>query len=192
MQNAEQPNNVSVEQTEEAISRRRLIKVLLATGGAVAASTLMPANWTKPVVESGVLPAHAQVSEIIEPTSEPIPTVYQLNCASDPNGGTLIWDGEGGTCIATAAMLVLVSGAGTVAGVTVQLDCDNPSLFEETFPMQAVTDASGLADFGTLCVMTEFQEGTTFNFSFSCTDPVNGGALTGACLTYTLSYGQPS
>ena len=45
-----------------AISRRELLKIIAATGGALAASTLLPGKWARPVVEAGVLPAHAQQS----------------------------------------------------------------------------------------------------------------------------------
>ncbi len=45
---------------ESALSRRQLLKTLAATGGAVAASALLPDKWVKPAVEMAVLPAHAQ------------------------------------------------------------------------------------------------------------------------------------
>jgi hypothetical protein len=44
------------------ISRREVLKALVALGGAAAASTLMPEKWIPPVVATGVLPAHAQSS----------------------------------------------------------------------------------------------------------------------------------
>ena len=49
--------------------RRQLLKALAGTG-VVATSTLLPERWTTPVVEMGMLPAHAQTS----PTATPIPT----------------------------------------------------------------------------------------------------------------------
>jgi hypothetical protein len=50
-------------ETQEVISRRHLLKILAATGGAVAAWTLLPGKWSKPVVEAGMLPIHpAQAS----------------------------------------------------------------------------------------------------------------------------------
>jgi len=48
---------------EKTLGRRELLKALAAAGGAVTASSLLPGEWAKPVVEVGVLPAHAQVSE---------------------------------------------------------------------------------------------------------------------------------
>ena len=47
---------------EKTVSRRQLLKTLIAAGGAVTASTLLPGEWAEPVVEIGVLPAHAQAS----------------------------------------------------------------------------------------------------------------------------------
>ena len=44
------------------VNRRKLLKILVASGSAVVASTMIPGKWLKPVVEMGVLPAHAQLS----------------------------------------------------------------------------------------------------------------------------------
>ena len=44
------------------ISRGEAIKALAAAGGALTAGAFLPARWTRPLVESGVLPAHAQAS----------------------------------------------------------------------------------------------------------------------------------
>ena len=43
------------------LTRRR---VLTLVGGATALTVLLPAKWTKPVVESVVVPAHAQATVI--------------------------------------------------------------------------------------------------------------------------------
>jgi hypothetical protein len=45
-----------------AIHRREAMKVLAAAGGALAAGAFLPARWSRPLVEAGVLPAHAQGS----------------------------------------------------------------------------------------------------------------------------------
>jgi hypothetical protein len=46
------------------ISRRRLLKALVAAGGATAAASLLPGKWSKPLAQVGVLPAHAQISPL--------------------------------------------------------------------------------------------------------------------------------
>jgi hypothetical protein len=46
------------------LSRRQALKAATAIGGALAASSMLPDQWTKPVIGAGVLPAHAQASQI--------------------------------------------------------------------------------------------------------------------------------
>ncbi|NBD36647.1 MAG: hypothetical protein GVY30_11700 [Chloroflexi bacterium] len=72
------PKNLSLEEHEKrTLSRRELLKALLASGGVAATSMLLPCEWTSPDVEVGVLPAHAQVS----PTSTPSPTATPVRGA---------------------------------------------------------------------------------------------------------------
>ena len=52
----------SSKNTQKEISRRELLKALAATTGAVAAASMLPSQWVSPVIEAGVLPAHAQGS----------------------------------------------------------------------------------------------------------------------------------
>jgi hypothetical protein len=59
---------------QKALSRRDLLKILTASGGALAASQLVPNEWTTPLVESGVLPAHAQGSPTPGLPSPPLGT----------------------------------------------------------------------------------------------------------------------
>jgi hypothetical protein len=49
-------------ENDSTISRRELLKILSAGGGALAASAFLPAKWVKPLIKVGVLPAHAQAS----------------------------------------------------------------------------------------------------------------------------------
>lgn len=44
-------------------SRRKLLKSIAAGGGAVVATRYIPGQWSEPVVDSVVLPAHAQTSQ---------------------------------------------------------------------------------------------------------------------------------
>lgn len=55
--------------------RRGALKKLLAGGGVVVGSSALPSEWTKPVIESIVLPAHAGVSgPVTTATPPPITT----------------------------------------------------------------------------------------------------------------------
>ena len=45
-------------------SRRKLLRSIAAGGGAVVAGQTLPSRWTKPVVDSVLLPAHAQTSAV--------------------------------------------------------------------------------------------------------------------------------
>jgi hypothetical protein len=163
------------ENQPEQISRRRLLKALAAAGGAIAAS-LLPGEWAKPVVEVGVLPAHAQVTG---------PAVYRIACASDPLDGDIYY-GEVYCIENVAARLEVVSGAGPVSGVTMTVNCDQDWLFPEAFPRSLETDESGLADFDQLCGSRGLEVPETFNLLFSCEDPVNGGTITGQCGPYQI------
>ena len=58
-------NNSSVkeEKNKQAMNRRKLLGSLAVVGGVSA----MPSNWVKPVINSVILPAHAQTSEEATP-----------------------------------------------------------------------------------------------------------------------------
>ncbi len=45
-------------------SRRRLIKAVAGSGGIIVGAKVVPREWTKPVVDSVILPAHAQASPV--------------------------------------------------------------------------------------------------------------------------------
>ena len=48
--------------TQKNKARRKLLKGIVAGGGALTAGKALPENWAKPVVESVTLPAHAQTT----------------------------------------------------------------------------------------------------------------------------------
>jgi hypothetical protein len=43
-------------------ARRKVLKNMMAAGGVVTAGKALPERWTKPVLDSVMLPAHAQTS----------------------------------------------------------------------------------------------------------------------------------
>lgn len=59
----ERSNSEITSTSDQTTSRRELLKALAATGGVMALSNL-PGKWVKPVVEVGVLPAHAMISPV--------------------------------------------------------------------------------------------------------------------------------
>ena len=67
------PTNVEPASQHPAmpLSRRQLLKALIAAGGAMTTAMMLPGKWLTPVVEVGVLPAHAQTSPVPSSTSRP-------------------------------------------------------------------------------------------------------------------------
>lgn len=59
------------------ISRRAALKAMAAIGGGLSVSSL-PDHWETPVIEAGVLPAHAQTSPVTQEPSFRIEWVRQL------------------------------------------------------------------------------------------------------------------
>jgi hypothetical protein len=60
---------MSEKQSNKGNARRKLLKGIAAGSGAVIAGKTLPENWSRPVVDSVMLPAHAQ-------TSPPSPVSY--------------------------------------------------------------------------------------------------------------------
>ena len=77
------------ETQSSGLSRRELLKVLAAGSSALAVAAFLPGKWIRPVVSSGVLPAHAQAS------NEP-PVIFSLDVdpifgrQAHPNGADYI------------------------------------------------------------------------------------------------------
>jgi hypothetical protein len=53
--------------SSESESRRKLLKSIAAGSGAIVAGKSLPDSWSRPIVESVLLPAHAQTSGEEEP-----------------------------------------------------------------------------------------------------------------------------
>ena len=48
-------------------ARRKILKTVAVGGGALASATTLPDKWTKPVLNSAILPAHAMLSVVAPP-----------------------------------------------------------------------------------------------------------------------------
>ena len=66
-------------------SRRRLLKSIAAGSGAVVAGKSMPNSWSKPVIDSVVLPAHAETTD--DTGSNPTTTVAPTTTPATPCSG---------------------------------------------------------------------------------------------------------
>ncbi|MCI5137621.1 MAG: hypothetical protein D3922_04220 [Candidatus Electrothrix sp. AR1] len=73
--------------------RRKTIKKLVVGVGALAGYSVLPTEWTKPIIEQIVLPAHAQTSALVTGdsplTAPPAPpttlaTIFNRTGAGDP------------------------------------------------------------------------------------------------------------
>ena len=148
---------------KETLGRRQLLKAIAATGGAVAASSLLPGEWAKPVVEVGVLPAHAQVS-----------VTYIALCDSTPGGGNLA---ATNTITNIRPYVQILSGSGSLEGIqatmTVNVLAGSPS-FGYSFPQYSTTNSQGRALFPDLPIVT--SNGDRFRLIFSF-DVINGPAI---------------
>jgi hypothetical protein len=71
-------------------SRRKLLKSIAAGSGAIVAGKSLPESWSKPVVDSVMLPAHAQTSPAEPPVEPPAPNPFPCigQSASTPPGSS--------------------------------------------------------------------------------------------------------
>jgi hypothetical protein len=158
------------ETSQETLGRRQLLKALAATSGAVAASSMLPGKWARPVIEAGVLPAHAQVTPTPQATERPteVPLVYAIECNSDPGGGNLV--PREGVISDISPRIALISGTGPVEGIPVTMGVEvtggTPVTFSPPLPQTVNTDSLGVASFGTLNV-TNAEDGQSFFLTFT-------------------------
>jgi hypothetical protein len=61
-------------------SRRKLLKSIAVGSGAIMSGKSLPENWTRPVVNTVMLPAHAQTSEIVVNP----PPITSISVQQDP------------------------------------------------------------------------------------------------------------
>ena len=119
--------------------RRKLLK-LLAAGGAVTAASMLPGKWSSPVVKTGVLPAHAQVT----------PGRYEIQC--DPEW--FIGEGNLGPIYNFSATATDTIANQPLAGVVLLATIPGtPS----NFTAQAMTDALGVAAFQIEVIFDQVQ-----------------------------------
>lgn len=149
-----QPTNIQAapeESPQRALARRELLKALAVSGGTIAASTIIPGQWAKPVIEVGLLPAHAQISLI--PTSTPVPRPTIISCGGESSflgSSTEVLFDNDERIINLFAMISPAPPVGTLIRYDVMVNGLSIVIDEPILP--AATDAAGLADFGSATV----------------------------------------
>jgi hypothetical protein len=94
-------------------SRRKLLKSIAAGSGAIVAGKSLPENWTKPVIDSVVLPAHANTS----PEPPPPPPPAGLTGIFLTTETIMVSTVEGQFPLAVAVRSDIVNNVATVTGV---------------------------------------------------------------------------
>lgn len=138
--------------TQKEISRRELLKALAAASGAVVAASVLPSKWVSPVVDAGVLPAHAQGSVA---TATPVTTYtlafrqtvsgynFRVNGGAEtsPNNSVTLTGQRKGTSYLLEYRYVGTAGQGTRARV--EYSVNGGSFIEIPAANPANTDNSG-------------------------------------------------
>ena len=111
-------------------SRRKLLKSIAAGSGAIVAGKSLPESWSRPVVDSVMLPTHAQTSPT-PPTCCLTDGVYCGTVTSSPDGVNRIDIFVTG---ATGDVRILVLRDTTVAGETnINVTCEGGAFTDEPF-----------------------------------------------------------
>ena len=64
MSNKDKKSQTTIDKNDKKTAgRRKLLKTVVAGGGAVTVAKMMPDEWSRPVVDSIMLPSHARTSE---------------------------------------------------------------------------------------------------------------------------------
>ena len=145
------------ESSQAALSRRELLKVLAASGGALAAAAFLPGKWSKPLVQAGVLPAHAQATPEPEPPSCPYDLLQSAVGGIWPNYiADVAW-----TPAAPAAPMIHVNVGNVLATATADFSLNPPGNY--TLAVITIVAPGGstptdsieiFLDFGNDCVVS--------------------------------------
>ena len=123
-------------------SRRKLLKSIAAGSGAIVAGKSLPENWKKPVVDSVLLPAHAQTSPVsgnFSANSEPLQTTLCINVV----GNTASITGTIGNSITIPNVPVPGSTSGSVSGTNYTITLSNVTGTAPNRSMTVGLDLSG-------------------------------------------------
>jgi len=148
--------------TEKKLSRRDAMKLLAAAVGAATVANLPP-EWSKPDLEAGVLPAHAQTS-----------IMYGLTCDADSDLDSNV---EQLPITVTSGVTIAPPASGIIMRYTLVL-CSAGGGINTPAPLSgtATTDASGYASVDV--EYYDFWDGDSFTVTWEFENASDG---TGTC-----------
>jgi len=126
-------------------SRRKLLKSIAAGSGAIVAGKSLPESWSRPVVDSVMLPAHAQTSISV---CSCLLSNLAVNAGANTFSATYTWS----TCSNIFLSRMIITG---------------PGVIDLLGYVQPTSNASGSRDFVALGPYnaTVFQLGQTYTFT---------------------------
>ena len=124
-------------------SRRKLLKSIAAGSGAIVAGKSLPENWKKPVVDSVLLPAHAQTSPGRSFFSVDFPRVQTTLCLSAVEGSASLTGNIGGAAITIPNIPVPGSISGDVSGTNYTIT-GTSQLLSVPYALYAKTSGSSI------------------------------------------------
>jgi hypothetical protein len=145
----------SINHNRQLISRREAIKALAAGGGVLAATAFLPGKWIKPVIEAGVLPAHAQSSLVCDATV----SIIRVASGSAPLGFTAY-------CSYTPTTTPPTSISATIGNLHVTSGGLTPTS-AGNFTFNFANDYVGSPADSVLRIVATFQDNCTASASFS-------------------------
>lgn len=138
------------------ISRRDAMKILAAVVGATTLANI-PDKWTKPDMELGVLPAHAQTSM----------SPHTMVAGADDPAANFCWPLDSSATLTPATPGIVMRYVVTTTGDAV---LNPPAVSTGTVP----TDALGVASLSVLVSLSSFNSGDTVTITWSFEPPSDG------------------
>ncbi len=172
------------------MARRTLLKILAASGGAVAAKGMIPEQWGRPLIEVGYLPAHAQTSPVTNsapsfttnpPTGVSSGGAYSYSIATDDANAGDTWSITATTPLPSWLSLTdNGDGTGTLSGTPGSGDVGSHSV---TLQME---DSGGLTDTQSFTIVVSLT-----NSAPSFTTSGGTVATCGSAYIYNIATDDP-
>ncbi len=127
-------------------SRRKLLKSIAAGSGAVVAGKSLPESWSKPVINSVVLPVHAETTDDNE-SGGPEATTTPAPCVGDCNITSVVVNTAG------AVPTVTLNGSFCLTPLVTVNNVEVPLL--STSSVHIVFDVDGFTSSGTYTIVVD-------------------------------------